>query len=264
MAIGREDYAERKENRIERLEHRASKATEESMTAYKRASEIGRLRPFGQPILVGHHSEKQARNDQRRIERNMDKCLDAGKKAEYYAGLAQAAANNKAISSDDPEAIEKLKAKLSKLQAAQKQDKALNAYYRKYKTVRGFEGINDDEAEKADAQLAEMREEIRRPVPAWCLSNRNAEINRLKKRIAGLCQVDEMEHIEIRFDGGQIVTNEQINRVQIYFDSKPDETVRKELKNWGFRWSPGEGAWQALRTPAYLRRAERLCHVDEV
>ena len=56
--------------------------------------------------------------------------------------------------------------------------------------------------------------------------------------------------------------NEEINRVQIIFDAKPDEAVRRELKSWGFRWSPREGAWQAQRTPHYLHRAKRICHVE--
>ena len=106
-----------------------------------------------------------------------------------------------------------------------------------------------------------MRGTFRRPVPSYQLSNRNAEITRLKKRIELLRQVDKMEHVEIAFDGGVIVTNEEINRVQIIFDAKPDEAVRRELKSWGFRWSPREGAWQAQRTPYYLRRAKRICHV---
>jgi len=73
------------------------------------------------------------------------------------------------------------------------------------------------------------------PFPCYALSNNNAEINRTKKRIEALRIVDEMEHVEIEFDGGVIVTNEGINRVQIIFDSKPDEDVRRELKSWGFR-----------------------------
>ena len=84
----------------------------------------------------------------------------------------------------------------------------------------------------------------------------------IKKRLETLRTVDEMEHVEIEFDGGMIVTNEEINRVQIIFNTKPDEAVRRELKSWGFRWSPREGAWQAQRTPRYLHRAKRICHAE--
>jgi len=263
MSIGREDYQERREDRIERFEARAAAAEAESAAAHKSARAIMEHIPPGQPILVGHHSERHHRRDLDKIDRNMRKSVEAGEKAAHYARRADAAASNHAISSDDPEAMDKLEAKLAALQAQQERDKAMNAWYRKHKTMQGFEGISDEGAAKIDAALAEMREAIRRPVPAWQLSNRNAEMIRLKKRIEALRKVDEMDHVEIDFDGGQIVTNEEINRVQILFDEKPDEATRARLKSNGFRWSPRKGAWQALRTPAYLSRAKYLLGIQE-
>lgn len=255
MSIGREDYQERKEARIDRLEERAARAQAESDAASHAARQIMDHIPLGQPILVGHHSEKGHRRDLDRIDLQMQKSFEAGEKATYYASRAESAASNTAISSDDPDVLEKLEAKLVKLQAAQEEDKALNAYYRKHKTVKGFPGISDEEAARADKELSEMREAIRRPVPSWQLSNRNGEMARLKKRIESLRMVDNMEHVEIDFNGGQIVTNEEVNRVQILFDEKPDDVTRSKLKSHGFRWSPREQAWQAQRTPVYLRRA---------
>ena len=262
MSIGREDYQERKEARIDRMEERAAHAQAESTAASHAAHEIMRLIPPGQPILVGHHSERHHRRDLDKIDRNMRKSIEAGEKAAYYASRAASAASNRAISSDDPDAVERLEAKLAKLQAAQEEDKALNAYYRKHKSVKGFPGISDEEADRADKELSEMREGIRRPVPAWQLSNRNGEIKRIKDRLAQLRKVDEMEHTEIEFDGGMIITNEDVNRVQILFDEKPDDATRSKLKSNGFRWSRTEGAWQTQRTPQSLRRACYLLGID--
>ena len=262
MSIGREDYQERKEARIDRMEERAARAQAESSAASHAAHEIMRHIPPGQPILVGHHSERHHRRDLDKIDRNMRKSIEAGEKAAYYASRAASAASNHAISSDDPDSMEKLEAKLAALQAAQEEDKALNAYYRKHKTVKGFPGISDEEAARADKELSEMREAIRRPVPSWQLSNRNAEIRRTKDRIAQLRSVDEMEHTEIEFDGGTIITNEDVNRVQILFDEKPDESTRSKLKTYGFRWSRTEGAWQTQRTPQNLRRACYVLGID--
>ena len=262
MSIGREDYQDRKEARIDRMEERAARAQAESAAASHAAHEIMRHIPPGQPILVDHYSAKGHRRDLDKIHRNMHKSIEAGEKAAYYSSRAASAASNTAISGDDPDAVKKLEAKLAKLQAAQEEDKALNAYYRKHKTVKGFPGISDEEADRADKELSEMREAIRRPVPAWQLSNRNAEIKRTKDRLARLRQVDEMEHTEIEFDGGTIVTNEEVNRVQILFDEKPDEATRSKLKTYGFRWSPREGAWQIQRTPQARRRACYLLGID--
>ena len=193
----------------------------------------------------------------------MGASVENDRKAAYLQRRADAVRGNTAISSDDPEAVEKLEAKLKALQAAQERDKSLNAYYRKHKTVKGFPGISDDRAAKMDTSLAELREAIRRPVPAFQLSNRNAEINRLKKRIEQLRSVDSMEHIEFPFEGGLLTTNEEINRVQIIFDDVPDESTRAKLKAYGFRWAPSEMAWQTQRTPAALARAKWLLGITE-
>ena len=141
MSIGREDYQERKEARIDRMEERAAHAQAESTAASHAAHEIMRLIPPGQPILVGHHSERHHRRDLDKIDRNMRKSIEAGEKAAYYASRAANAASNHAISSDDPDAVEKLEAKLAKLQAQQERDKAMNAWYRKRKTMNGFPEI---------------------------------------------------------------------------------------------------------------------------
>ena len=261
MSIGREDYAERKEARIDRLASRAARAQAESTAAYHAAHSITDHIPPGQPILVGHHSEKRHRRDLDKIDRNMRKSVEADEKASYYARRAEAAASNTATSSDDPEAVKKLQSQLEGLQAGQAMMKAVNAYYRKYKTMDGCPELTPEVRQGIEKSWS-MGWYVGIPFPPYALSNNNAEINRINKRLEALRMVDEMEHVEIEFDGGVIVTNEEINRVQIIFDVKPDEAVRRELKSWGFRWSPRERAWQAQRTPLYLRRAKRICHVE--
>lgn len=267
MSIGREDYQARRDARVERLENRADRARWSSAAASHAAHEIMSAIPPGQPILVGHHSEARHRRDLDKIDRKIRQSIQADEKAAYYQERAESAASNTAISSDDPDALDKLEDKISRLQAAQEHDKAINAWYRKHKTMQGFPGITDEEAARVDAELAQQDASpystgTHPPVPSCRLSNRNAEINRLKKRVEALRRVDKMEHVEISFDGGAIVTNEDVNRVQILFDEKPDEATRSKLKQNGFRWSPRESAWQAQRTPVYLRRACYLLGVE--
>ncbi len=262
MSIGRQDYEERREARADRLEERAQKAAGKAADAFRRSEDAVRGIPAGQPILPGARGIPQ-RKAQERSWKLMGASVENDRKAENLQRRAEAVRGNTAISSDDPEAVEKLEAKLKALQAAQESDKALNAYYRKHKTVKGFPGISDAQATKVDARLAELREALRRPIPAFQLSNRNAEINRLKKRLQQLQAVDEMEHIEISFPGGLLTTNEEINRVQIIFDDMPDEATRAKLKAHGFRWAPSEGAWQTQRTPPALARAKWLLGITE-
>ena len=51
------------------------------------------------------------------------------------------------ISADDPQAVAKLEAKLAKLEAAQETMKAVNAYYRKHKTLSALNSGTDRQAE---------------------------------------------------------------------------------------------------------------------
>lgn len=257
---GREDYEERRQARIDRLEARAKKEADLAAAEFKQSHDLVKDIPFGQPNIVGRPQLPRLRE---RSAAAMDRAMVHDQKAAHYESRAEAAANNRAISGDDPNALDKLAVKLQALEAAQNMDKARNAYYRKHKTMRGFPGLPDDKAAHIDAELSKEPERLRRPVPAWCLSNRNAEINRLKKRMEALRAVDEMECVSIGFEGGRIVTNEEINRVQIIFDEKPDDGVRARLKSYGFRWAPSEGAWQAQRSPAALRRAKYICGVKD-
>ncbi|EGT4873313.1 YodL domain-containing protein, partial [Clostridioides difficile] len=50
------------------------------------------------------------------------------------------------------------------------------------------------------------------------------------------------------FDGGKVEANTEANRLQIFFEDKPDEATREALKSNGFRWSPKAGAWQRQLT----------------
>jgi hypothetical protein len=50
------------------------------------------------------------------------------------------------------------------------------------------------------------------------------------------------------FDGGRVELNAELNRLQVFFNEKPNETTRAALKANGFRWAPSEGAWQKQLT----------------
>lgn len=75
--------------RAVRMKTREGKAKRESDARFKAAKQIGDFIPFGQPILVGHHSEKRHRRDIERIDNNMRKSIEADEKAEYYANKVE-------------------------------------------------------------------------------------------------------------------------------------------------------------------------------
>ncbi len=162
------------------------------------------------------------------------------------------------ISADDPQAIQKLEAKLEKLQSAQDTMKAVNAYYRKHKTLDGCPALS---AERIEAMKAEMSSQWHiqdKPYPSWALSNNNAEIRRIKGRIAELTRKQETAYAGWEFDGGTVEMNREDNRLQIFFEEKPDEQTRETLKENGFRWSPKAGAWQRQLNDNAIYAADRL------
>ena len=48
------------------------------------------------------------------------------------------------------------------------------------------------------------------------------------------------------------------NRLQIFFEDKPDEETRSALKSNGFRWAPSAGAWQRQLNDNAIYAADRL------
>ena len=89
---GRKSFAEqieytleRKEAKADRYEAYAQNAEKRANSHHKRASDILSYIPSGQPILVGHHSEKRHRSDLKRVDSNMSKCVEESKKSEYFS-----------------------------------------------------------------------------------------------------------------------------------------------------------------------------------
>ena len=164
------------------------------------------------------------------------------------------------ISSDDPQALAKLEAKLAKLEKHQELMKAANA------------AIRMKDKEKGDKRLAELGytpeeiAELRAPdfagrigYPAYALQNNNANIRRIRERDEELKKRQTEPAPEgWEFDGGQVVVNTDENRLQIIFDGKPDADLRAELKSEGFRWAPSQGAWQRQLTDNAFRAARRI------
>lgn len=104
------NFEEKRAARIQRLIDRANKKEAESNFRFEKAHNMASVIPFGQPILVGHHSERADRNYRNKIHNNMDKGVELHQEADELKRRAAAAESNSAIFSDDPEAITKLKA----------------------------------------------------------------------------------------------------------------------------------------------------------
>ena len=58
------------------------------------------------------------------------------------------------ISADDPQAVPKLESKLAGLEKLQEKMKAINAYFRKHKTLDGCPGLSPEQGQKLVAGMA--------------------------------------------------------------------------------------------------------------
>lgn len=169
------------------------------------------------------------------------------------------------ISADDPQAVAKLVAKLSKLEEAQETMKAVNAYYRKHKTLDGCPHLTPEQIDKLKADMAQSWHlDKSRPYQSFVLSNNNAEIRRIRARIEQVRQHEDTQFAGWEFDGGRVEANKADNRLQIFFDGKPDEGTRDELKANGFRWAPSVGAWQRQLNMNAYRAAEHISCIQPV
>lgn len=91
--IGDEDKSlvQRAEERAERFEGYSENRAKDAEQARKRVDSIVEHIPFGQPILVGHHSERHARKDAQRIDEGMRKSIKMWDTSKYWTVRAEAA-----------------------------------------------------------------------------------------------------------------------------------------------------------------------------
>lgn len=85
-----EGKTERAAARAERYETRAEKAEARSNAAHEKFRSILDPIPLGQPILVGHHSERRHRRALERADAALGQSVKESDKAKYYAGRAAA------------------------------------------------------------------------------------------------------------------------------------------------------------------------------
>jgi hypothetical protein len=262
-------YEQRQEARRERLEARAERLRKEAGAAFHRADlreEVSGI-PFGQPILVGHHSEKRHRAVIARANRALDKGIALNKAANEAASRA-AGVGSGGISSDDPETISKLKAELAEKVALHTRMKAANVILRKHDGPAAIPALILAGFSEAKAtSLAEPPDWGTRGF-TYSLTNNNGNMKRIKGRIAHLERVMAerapllaagIERQVMQGAGGlEIVENLELNRLQMIFPGKPAPDVIKALKSYGFRWSPSEGAWQRHLSNAAKYAAEQI------
>lgn len=258
------DYSDRVIARRERFVDRAVKAQQQSNNQHERSRSLVRAIPFGQPILVGHHSERGHRNCISKSSAAMGKAVALANEAGRLASKADAVGRG-GVASDDPDALGKLQSKLTKLEEFQEKMKAANKLVRK-DDLSGLINLGISELEARELLTPDFAN--RKGYPSYRLQNNNAEIRRLKKRIEEIEEMHSSNPFEFDNEDFKIYIADGRVRVVFHLGKPTDEVCRMVGRVYGFKWSRFACEWVRKCTPSAIAiaptLAEKLQALDSI
>lgn len=251
------EYEAKQEARRERLRTAADKARARASARFDKADlrEERSGIPFGQPVLVGHHSERRHRRAIERAERNLRRGVEELKRSEELARRAGAVGTG-GVSSDDPDAVAKLEAELAALEAKHAYRLSVNKAIRRHP--------KDPEAgarEVVARCVVDGREPPPESViakhwqpdcmgslgfPSYSLSNATANMRRIRGRIEVLrAQAARREAIvsggaqawRVESPAGTAEECPVENRCILRFSQRLSKERWQEVRRAGFVWS---------------------------
>lgn len=189
-------YRDRRLRRAERLREWADKRQKRSDTSFTAARRaLDGIEP-GQPILVGHHSEKRHR---KALERHDSRMRDGCQSAELARSMDSRADEidrqaEAAIYSDDADAVERLREKIEQLEGQRERIKVVNRALRRH----GVALLKPENRHQIAPALTENEAndllrcaqyscyDINRGYPPYMLQNLGGNITRARQRLAAL------------------------------------------------------------------------------
>ena len=265
---------ERLERKADKRDRWADNAGVRAADKLRRAHDLAGQIPPGQPILIGHHSEKRHRRHLARIDANMARGVEERRKAEHHAskaaGLREQLDRN--IYSDDPDAVEALEARILELEAQRELRKATNARWRAHgkpgpEDQAGWDSLvavlrqQPPHCALAGPDLDRLVADARRtmvlcswhkaPFPPYSLTNLGANIRRLRQRI------DQVKRRQARTEEAVRSKRPAVQGqtwVSVTFPEKPDREILQALKASGFRWKDGSWWGERARLPEGVQR----------
>jgi len=222
------EYEAKQEERRQRYLDRSEKAMANHDSLHEKSREMMSIIPMGQPI---HSAADRAYRE--KAWAKVGQAVRESEKAEHYTSKADSVGCG-GISSDDPEAVRKVKEELASLESDREHMRRVN---REYKLTKDMDKI-------------EMPDHLRRyaygePFQPYAFTNLGAKIRRYKKRLESLQREAQKEEREpIQGNGWKIVDCKDDNRIRVYFDGKPPKEVCKVMRSSGFVFSRQSMAWQ--------------------
>ena len=207
--------------------------------------------PFGQPILVGHHSERRHRRLIERKENAMRRCVEHSDMAKHHESKAVGLEIQleRTIFSDDENAIEALEAKITKLESDREKNNAVNKIIRS----KPKNELTEDKVNRLCSEL-NIKESTARKlfepdfcgrigIPSYVNQNIGGRIKQAKDRIADIERRLKRQAAAESSSNGVLIEGKDY--VFVTFAEKPEREILTALKASGFRW--GGGHWNGYR-----------------
>ncbi|MFD9791320.1 DUF3560 domain-containing protein [Streptomyces sp. NPDC059070] len=157
FAEAEEDRVERAEDRAERFGQYSGNAAARSEAAWKRSHDISERFHMGQPILVGHHSERRARRDHERMDTAMRTSIGERDKAGYWADREKAAAGYEQFRKNPGRTLRRIAKLKADLRAVEK--------WQRGESAKGY--TRTAHSPEAVQELATEHEELTEQITYW-------------------------------------------------------------------------------------------------
>lgn len=224
--------------------------------------------PFGQPILVGHHSEGRHRRTVERAHAATAAAIEHKHMAEHHAAKASGIESqlDRSIFSDDENALEALQERIAGLEAERAKNTKINRIlHQNPKNIKTDEkvaailalGLSEFTANK----LFEPDFAGRIGIPAYVNSNLSGRITAARKRLTVIQRQQERHAAAEASETGVHVkyTGDGVYAI-ITFAEKPSRDILNALREAGYYW--GQGCWTG-QTEKIPDTVKALCTTPE-
>lgn len=245
---------ERLERKLELRKEWADKANTKADAHFNAAHRIGDMIPFGQPILVGHHSERHHRRDLDRIDSNMRNGIERSDMAKHHTSAAAGIehALDRSIFSDDSNAVEALEQRIAENEATRERMKTVNKLYRKGDAA-GLAALGLD--------LETLKLKLAQAGPYWGsaphlpyeMSNLGGRITADRKRLEVVKQRQKRTAKAEESPNGVTLETCQGGYVRVTFAEKPAREILDALRGAGFFWGAGSCGGKADALPQTVK-----------
>jgi hypothetical protein len=199
--------------------------------------------PANFPVARARKARDRADRHSQTVSQHLARCLGKIERIAFPFGR-----DGDPIRANDPDAIEKLEAKLADLKTSHDQMKQGNALLRRVKDAEALKSELENLGLSAELVARVLAEKARTGSAQFFLSNSLARIKATEDRLIRLKNSKAKESDEQVISGVRVIRNREEQRLQLVFPDKPSPAIIGLLKRHAFKWSPLNTAWQRVLT----------------